>query len=359
MASIRLRGLTRRYGDGAAALDGLDLDVADGELLCVVGPSGCGKSTLLRLIAGLDVPDAGRIELGERDVSRIPPQDRDVAMVFQGYALYPHLSVFDNIAFPLKMRGIARQTRARQVNEAAAMLGLSGLLDRRPGELSGGERQRVAMGRAIVRQPKAFLFDEPLSNLDAALRGELRVELGALLRRLGTTSVYVTHDQVEAMTLGDRIAVLSRGALQQIGAPRAIYEDPDNRFVAGFLGSPPMNLLELERVDGRLRAPGVDWPTPNLSNLGRRVHAGIRAEHLRIGEASSAEVAIDGLVVAAEPLGAECHVHVDARGHRVVARAPGFEAPARGERVQLCARLDRVLYFDAASGQRIRGLDQP
>ncbi|MCC6557363.1 MAG: ABC transporter ATP-binding protein, partial [Polyangiaceae bacterium] len=248
MAAISLRGLVRRFqGGDRPALAGLDLDVEDGELLVLVGPSGCGKSTALRLIAGLDAPDAGTVSIGGRDVGRVPPQDRDVAMVFQGYALYPHMTAREIMAFPLKMRGVPAAERARRVEEAAATLAIGRLLDRRPGELSGGERQRVAMGRAIVRAPKVFLFDEPLSNLDAALRAELRVELAALVRRLGTTSVYVTHDQVEAMTMGDRIAVLRAGELQQIGPPRSIYEDPANAFVAGFLGSPAINLIEVAR----------------------------------------------------------------------------------------------------------------
>ncbi len=223
MAKVELLKLRRRYpGAESAALESLSLEVDDGELLVLVGPSGCGKSTALRLIAGLDAPDGGSIFIDGRDVVNTPPQDRDVAMVFQGYALYPHLTARENIEFPLKMRGVARAERARRVDDVATVLGLARLLSRRPGELSGGERQRVAMGRAIVRQPKVFLFDEPLSNLDAALRTELRVELAALVRRLGTTSLYVTHDQVEAMTMGSRIAVLRGGKLQQVGPPRAI-----------------------------------------------------------------------------------------------------------------------------------------
>ena len=218
----------------------------------LVGPSGCGKSTALRIIAGLEPADAGAVRLDGRDITHAPPQDRDVAMVFQGYALYPHLTVRENIEFPLRMRRVPKADRATRVAEAAALLGLGKLLSRHPAELSGGERQRVAMGRAIVRSPKAFLFDEPLSNLDAALRAELRVELASLVRRLGTTSVYVTHDQVEAMTMADRIAVMRAGTLQQVGTPRAIYEAPANVFVASFLGSPPVNLVDLE-VTGGLR----------------------------------------------------------------------------------------------------------
>jgi multiple sugar transport system ATP-binding protein len=362
MATIVLRGLRRRYeGAEGAALQGLDLTIEDGELLCVVGPSGCGKSTTLRLVAGLDAPDAGTIEIDGRDVSRTPPQERDVAMVFQGYALYPHLTVAENIAFPLKMRGVARETRARRVEETAAMLGLGKLLGRRPGELSGGERQRVAMGRAIVRAPKAFLFDEPLSNLDAALRAELRVEIGALVRRLGTTSLYVTHDQVEAMTLGDRIAVMKGGVLQQVGPPRAIYEDPNNRFVASFLGSPPIQFVELDREDGAMRANGIALPIPAIAETiewPRRAVAGIRPERLSLvgesDELSAGRVRFGAVVVAVEPLGAETIVHVDAKGTRLVARAPGFDSPAVGARVSLALDASRVLWFEVDTGARIR-----
>jgi multiple sugar transport system ATP-binding protein len=355
MASITLKGLSRRYrGAETAALEKLDLDVKDGEVLVVVGPSGCGKSTALRLIAGLDTPDAGTVSIDGRDVSRVPPQDRDVAMVFQGYALYPHLTVREIIAFPLRMRDVPAPERKRRVDETAAMLGLGKLLDRRPGELSGGERQRVAMGRAIVRSPKAFLFDEPLSNLDAALRAELRVDLAALIRRLGTTSVYVTHDQIEAMTLADRIAVLRAGVLQQIGAPRAIYEDPANVFVAGFLGTPPMNLLELAREDGHARARGIELPAPASAGAPTRLTAGIRPEHLRLGGGSTdARVSMDTKVVMTEPLGAETYVYLEVEGQRLRARAHGFDAPARGENVRVSVDPRHVLWFDGESGERL------
>lgn len=357
MATIALHGLSRRYdGAPAPALDHLDLEVHDGEFLCLVGPSGCGKSTALRLIAGLDAPDSGRVEIDGRDLGRVAPQDRDVAMVFQGYALYPHLSVRDNMAFPLKMRKVPREIRQARVEEIAATLGLSGLLSRTPGELSGGERQRVAMGRAMVRSPKAFLFDEPLSNLDAKLRGELRIEIGALVRRLGTTSIYVTHDQVEAMTLGDRIAVMRGGVLQQIGTPRAIYEDPSSQFVAGFIGSPAMNFIEVERAEGRLRAPGVSLPAPEHIDLPRRAVIGLRPEHLRI-DPSGERASIAGEVVATEPLGAETNLIVDAEGTRLVARAQGFDAPARGEPTRLTVAMERALYFDVETGARLRSRD--
>jgi multiple sugar transport system ATP-binding protein len=352
MARVVIRGLCRRYpGADAPALAGLDLTVGDGELLVLVGPSGCGKSTALRLLAGLDRPDGGSIRIDDRDMDGVPPQDRDVAMVFQGYALYPHMTARENIAFPLKMRGVPGDEQRRRVDEAAAMLGLGKLLGRRPGELSGGERQRVAMGRAIVRKPKVFLFDEPLSNLDAALRAELRVEIAALVRRLGVTSLYVTHDQVEAMTMGDRIAVLRGGDLLQVGAPRAVYEDPASTFVAGFLGSPPINWIDVERQGERLVGAGAAWPEPAGIDVGARARAGVRAEHLRMdGEG----VPIDATVVAAEPLGAETHVLLDASGTRLRMKVTGFDAPARGEAVRIFARAAAVLWFDAATGERLR-----
>ncbi|WP_437762415.1 ABC transporter ATP-binding protein [Sorangium sp. So ce281] len=362
MATLSLRGLTRRFPSAERpALAGLDLDVDDGELLVLVGPSGCGKSTALRLIAGLDSPDGGTVSIGGRDVSRVAPEDRDVAMVFQGYALYPHMTARDIMGFPLRMRGVAREERARRVEEAAALLAIGHLLERRPGELSGGERQRVAMGRAIVRAPAAFLFDEPLSNLDAALRAELRVELAALVRRLGTTSVYVTHDQVEAMTMGDRIAVLRAGELQQVGPPRAIYEAPANTFVAGFLGTPAINLLPLERSGERYEGAALSLPAPPGVALPDRAIAGVRPEHLRVapgrgshaGAGAQGEVEVEARVVVAEPLGAETFLYLDAGGTRLRARAHGFATPAPGEAVR--ARLDPrdVLWFDAGSGARI------
>jgi multiple sugar transport system ATP-binding protein len=285
------------------------------------------------------------------DMTRVPPQDRDVAMVFQGYALYPHLSARDNMAFPLKMRGVPASERARRVDEAANMLGIGRLLDRRPGELSGGERQRVAMGRAIVRRPRVFLFDEPLSNLDAALRGELRVEIAALVRRLGVTSLYVTHDQVEAMTMADRIAVMRGGSLQQLGSPRAIYEDPANVFVAGFLGSPPINWIDLEAKEGRLEGAGAAWPLPPGVDPRPGLRAGVRPEHLRL---SGDGIAIHGTVTAIEPLGGETHVLLDAHGTALRAKVPGFDAPKRDAAVEVFVDAAHVLWFDRETGERLR-----
>jgi multiple sugar transport system ATP-binding protein len=352
VARLELRGLMRRYpGAETAALAALDLQADDGELVVLVGPSGCGKSTVLRLVAGLDTPDGGKVLLDGRDMTQVPPQERDMAMVFQGYALYPHLSARDNIAFPLKMRGVPAAERRRRVDEAAAMLGLARLLDRRPDELSGGERQRVAMGRAIVRAPRVFLFDEPLSNLDAARRAELRVEIAALVRRLGVTSLYVTHDQIEAMTMGDRIVVMHKGELQQVGRPRAIYEDPANTFVAGFLGSPPINWIDLARHAGRFEGAGAVWPAPRAPGERAELRAGVRPEQVRT---SGDGVAIDATVILNEPLGAETHVRLDAMGTRLCARAPGFDAPERGARVRTFVAEQAVLWFDAATGERLR-----
>jgi multiple sugar transport system ATP-binding protein len=356
MANVTLKGLSRRFdGQSAPALSNLTLDVAPGELLVLVGPSGCGKSTALRLIAGLDTPDAGTIHIGGRDVGELPPQDRDVAMVFQGYALYPHLSVRDIIAFPLKMRGMGRAERERRAEETASMLGLSALIDRRPAELSGGERQRVAMGRAIVRSPRVFLFDEPLSNLDAALRAELRVELVGLIRRLGTTSLYVTHDQVEAMTMGDRIAVLRKGVLEQVGPPRAIYEEPANTFVAGFLGSPPINLIDLSLSEGRFRTPALDVPVPTGVDLPPEVIAGVRPERIRIGAAQGSGHAVEASakVVAVEPLGAETYLYLDAGGTVLRARTDGFDAPSRGETIRIHFSCESIHWFDPGTGKRV------
>jgi len=364
MAKLTLRGLTRKFeGAPRPALRSLDLEVADGELLVLVGPSGCGKSTALRLIAGLDQANAGEVLLDDRDMSGDAPQDRDVAMVFQGYALYPHMEVRDIMAFPLKMRRVASDERRRVVEETAEMLGLTPLLDRLPGELSGGERQRVAMGRAIVRSPKVFLFDEPLSNLDASLRTELRVELAALLRRLGTTAVYVTHDQVEAMTLGDRIAVMRDGELQQVGAPREVYEAPANVFVAGFLGSPAMNLLELRRDGDELKAGSLSVPKPRGLKLPKKVTAGIRPEQLVVlqeeQDASDGLARFDVTVAATESLGADTYAYFDSDGTRLRARTPGFYTPSAGDDAQLGVELKSILWFDTASGKLIgRGAEK-
>lgn len=357
MSQLRIQGLTRRFPGGERnAVNGLDLDVDAGEVVCLVGPSGCGKSTTLRLVAGLDEPDSGRIEIGQRDMHGVPPQERDVAMVFQGFALYPHLRVREILAFPLKMRRISRSERERTVTAAAELLGLTRLLDRRPAELSGGEQQRVAMGRAIVRKPQVFLFDEPLSNLDAALRAELRIELGKLLRELRATALYVTHDQVEAMSLGQRIAVLRHGNIEQLASPKQIYESPASAFVAGFFGNPPMNLLAAERR-GTLASIGpIALPAPNTEST--EILLGIRPEHVQwLGESRGADVArgpsieFSAQVVSTELFGAESHIGLDLNGELLKIRVAGFEAPRLGETIQLAFAHAAVRWFDKQTGR--------
>ena len=283
MAAITLEHVEKRYADGYPAVVDVSLEIADGEFMILVGPSGSGKSTLLRMIVGLEDVSGGEVRIGDQRVNEKPPRDRNLAMVFQNYALYPHLTVFENIAFPLRLRSLGNDEVHRRVAEAAAILELDDHLARKPSQLSGGQRQRVAMGRAIVREADAFLFDEPLSNLDAQLRGQMRTEIARLQQRLGVTTVYVTHDQVEAMTLGDRVAVLRRGELQQVDAPRALYERPVNLFVAGFIGSPPMNFLPATVENGQVSLPFGTFPMP--ADKAERAEgkglllAGIRPEH--------------------------------------------------------------------------------
>jgi multiple sugar transport system ATP-binding protein len=350
MSSVQLKALTKRFGR-QEVIRGVDLALPDGVLTVFVGPSGCGKSTLLRLIAGLEDPTSGQVFIGERDVTDLPPAQRGIAMVFQSYALYPHMSVFDNMAFGLKLAGGKRAEREQQVRTAARSLQIEELLDKRPRELSGGQRQRVAIGRAIVRQPDVFLFDEPLSNLDAALRVQMRQELGDLQRRLGTTMIYVTHDQVEAMTLGERIVVLNAGRVEQVGSPLALYRRPVNRFVAGFIGSPQMNFIDAHVAaisgDGfwvqmaeneRLRFPrhiaGLDANQP--------VVVGIRPEHL----APAAE-GIKGTLKRIERLGSETYLHVTTAGGQLTVRAPGDTALQAGDPVSLGASAENLHLFTA------------
>jgi ABC-type sugar transport system ATPase subunit len=335
VSSVRLDSVTKRFGD-AVAVDDLDLDVRDGELLVLLGPSGCGKSTALRLVAGLEQPDRGSVRIGDRDVTGVDGRDRDVAMVFQSYALYPHLTVRRNIEFPLRARKVPEAERASLVAEAARQLGLDELLERKPRALSGGERQRVALARAIVRRPAVFLLDEPLSNLDAQLRTSTRAELVDLHRRLGTTFVHVTHDQVEAMTMATRIAVLDRGRLQQVGRPQEVYDRPANAFVARFVGTPPMNV-----IDGASALTGS--PEPG-------VLVGVRPEHVHLGAGGAAVV-----VRAVEALGHE-HLVVTAteRGEEVVARVGlGSAVPPVGERTTAGTEPAHVQRFDPSSGERL------
>jgi multiple sugar transport system ATP-binding protein len=349
---------TRIYPGGTrAAVDKLNLEVADGEFLVLVGPSGCGKSTSLRMLAGLEEVNEGQIYIGTRDVTDVPPKDRDIAMVFQNYALYPHMTVAENMGFALKIAGVSKEERAERVLEAAKLLDLEPYLARKPKALSGGQRQRVAMGRAIVRQPQVFLMDEPLSNLDAKLRVQTRTQIASLQRRLGVTTVYVTHDQVEAMTMGDRVAVMRDGVLQQVDSPRNLYEKPSNLFVAGFIGSPAMNLLELEKVAG-----GVKFGNTVLAvsaailskAAGDTIFVGLRPENLDVTKKEGIEVEIDVI----EELGADGYLYgsaqINGKATDVVSRVDGRVHPMAGETVFLKAAGDAIVHlFDAVSGDRL------
>jgi sn-glycerol 3-phosphate transport system ATP-binding protein len=350
MATLELQGLRKSFG-ATQVLRQIDLSLADGEMLVIVGASGCGKSTLLRLVAGLETPSAGRILIGGRDVTGLDPSERDIAMVFQNYALYPHMSVFDNMAYGLRIRGLSRGEITRKVEEAAGLLGLEALLARKPRQLSGGQRQRVAMGRAIVRDPKLFLFDEPLSNLDAKLRVQMRAEIRKLQRRLGVTSLYVTHDQVEAMTLGDRLLILHEGQPAQLATPMEVFAHPADTYVASFIGSPTMNFLS-----GRLVREGtaVQLDSGLLVPLqgrhaGDSVTLGIRPEHLTLG-GYGLTLAVD-LV---EPLGSETLIHgriVGRDADAVVVKVAGAVVPS--ETVTVAVQNDQAHVFDGTTGARI------
>jgi len=361
MADVRFEGISKRYGD-KPVIEGFDLEVRAHELLVLLGPSGCGKSTLLRMVAGLETPTSGTIRIAGRVVNDLPPRDRDVAMVFQNYALYPHMTVRENLGFGLAMRKVPRTDREKAVTDAARILGLEDLLDRTPRQLSGGQRQRVAVGRAIVRKPSVFLFDEPLSNLDARLRLQTRGEIGRLQRELGTTTIYVTHDQVEAMTLGHRIALLDAGRLQQLGAPLELYDRPANRFVAGFIGSPAMNFFPaLVRANGVLAGDGFRFvPAGDLALSqplaeGERVTVGVRPEQLRLSaeRADARSTEVSGEVELVEPLGGEAVVYLRVGGLRVAMRTPGSGRPAIGDRLTLTADPRSLHLFDEAEGETL------
>ena len=364
MAQVTLDRLRKVYPNGYVGVAEASFTVADGELLVLVGPSGCGKSTLLRMIAGLESITAGELRIGERVVNDLPPKDRDIAMVFQNYALYPHMTVAENLGFSLKLRGISKADIAARVGEAAQVLELDALLDRKPAVLSGGQRQRVALGRALVRKPQVFLLDEPLSNLDAKLRMGMRVEIARLHRKLGTTMVYVTHDQIEAMTLGQRIVVLKDGQIQQIDTPMALYGKPANLFVATFLGSPAMNVLQgtLVQADGLAlqlgdgRRVGLDAAQAQVPAqwLQREVAVGVRPEHLlpaAAGEAASFAPEIEVL----EPVGNEIFVNLRHGPQALVARCPPQALPAIGAPLPLRLAPGSLHFFDVASGQRLDG----
>jgi sn-glycerol 3-phosphate transport system ATP-binding protein len=353
MATLQLRDVRKSFGP-TQVLHGVDLAVDEGEMIVIVGASGCGKSTLLRIVAGLETATSGRVLIGGQDVTPLEPADRDVAMVFQNYALYPHMSVFDNMAYGLKIRGLPREQIRRRVQDAAELLGIAALLERKPRQLSGGQRQRVAMGRAIVREPKLFLFDEPLSNLDAKLRVQMRAEIRRLQKRLGVTSLFVTHDQVEAMTLGDRLVVMHQGHAAQIATPMEIWERPADTYVAGFIGSPAMNFLPATLTAGgtaaRLETNGLVLPFadgPRAGAEGRRLTLGIRPEHLRPGIGG-----LDLQVELVEPLGGESVLHGRlADGTALTAKLPGA-LHAEGT-LGVIIPLEHLHVFDAETGKRL------
>lgn len=382
MSEIVLDQVTKRYANGAAAVDGASFTIRDGEFFILVGPSGCGKSTLLNMLVGLEPVTEGKIRLDGKVINDLDPKDRNMAMVFQSYALYPHMSVRENMAFPLKLAKLSPREIEQRVKRTASILGLEELLDRRPRGLSGGQRQRVAMGRALVREPKAFLLDEPLSNLDAQLRQQTRAEIAGLQKRLGVTTVYVTHDQTEAMTLGDRIAVLRDGRIQQVGTPRELYETPSNTFVARFIGSPPMNLLPARLTDGALQLPLGEIPRgelgPALPADDRPLIAGVRPEHLSLvspGEtAARGQLQFEAEIQVVEWLGAELYLVVLPSGqatHQATELAARDAAPRwegsdqlsirvdprleveRGQRRAFALRTGAIQLFEADSGLRI------
>ncbi|WP_225848070.1 ABC transporter ATP-binding protein [Streptomyces sp. HPF1205] len=371
MATVTFDKATRIYpGGDKPAVDGLDIEVGDGEFLVLVGPSGCGKSTSLRMLAGLEDVNSGAIRIGERDVTHLPPKDRDIAMVFQNYALYPHMTVADNMGFALKIAGVNKVEIRKRVEEAAKILDLTEYLGRKPKALSGGQRQRVAMGRAIVREPQVFLMDEPLSNLDAKLRVQTRTQIASLQRRLGVTTVYVTHDQVEAMTMGDRVAVLKDGILQQVDSPRNMYDRPANLFVAGFIGSPAMNLVEVPIIDGGVKFGNAvvnvarDAVQAAANKGDRTVTVGVRPEHFDIANGnSSAALSKDapaGLAVTVnvvEELGADGYVYgtaeVGGESKDLVIRVGGRQIPDKGAVLHVVPRAGETHVFSTSTGERL------
>lgn len=358
MAAVKLEALSKIYANNVRAVDRVSFTVQDGEFVVLVGPSGCGKSTTLRMIAGLEDISEGDLFIGERRVNDVPPKDRDIAMVFQNYALYPHMSVFDNMAFGLKLRHFSKTEIKQRVEEAARIVDLQDLLDRKPKALSGGQRQRVAVGRAIVRRPKVFLFDEPLSNLDAKLRVQMRFEIAKLHRELGATMIYVTHDQVEAMTMADRIVVMNKGLVQQVDTPLNLYNCPSNKFVAGFIGSPSMNFLE-GSVDhagifkDEHQQVTISIPNENLKN--RRLTLGIRPEDIHTVKTAEAThyQPFEAIIEMAEPMGNETFLHFHLGTVKMVARVSPTATPQAGERMLLYFDTQKLHFFDAETGEVI------
>ncbi len=357
MATVTFDHVYKKYGEVTAVSD-LNLEIGDGEFMVLVGPSGCGKTTSLRMIAGLEEITDGTLRIGDRVVNDVAPKDRDIAMVFQSYALYPHMSVRDNLAFGLKLRKVPKPEIEKRINEAAGILQLEKLLARKPKELSGGQRQRVALGRAIVREPAVFLMDEPLSNLDAKLRVQTRAEIARLHQRLKTTMVYVTHDQVEAMTMGERIAVMSDGLLQQVGTPQELYDHPKNRFVAGFIGSPSMNFIEMPVGSGDLVEGGFTFPVPAryaeaIKTAGLKVVAGFRPEHLEMGDVGSEVGTIHGKADVVEYLGNEELLHVTIQGRDIVAIVDSSHKVRPGDNVKLRLPVDKLHLFNLGTGDKL------
>jgi len=358
MATVTFESAQRWYpGTDTPAVPGLDLEIRDGEFMVLVGPSGCGKSTSLRMLAGLEEVNSGKIYIGDREVTHTPPKDRDIAMVFQNYALYPHMSVADNMAFALKMAKVPTEERKKRVDEAARLLGLTEFLERKPKALSGGQRQRVAMGRAIVRQPRVFCMDEPLSNLDAKMRVQTRTDIAKLQSDLGVTTVYVTHDQVEAMTMGDRVAVMKLGVLQQVDTPLALYDKPVNLFVAGFIGSPQMNLLEATASDGQAKIGEFLVPVdPTASRkMQGRITVGVRPEAWRI--VSENEGGLPVRVTVVEELGADAFVYgtsgIEGTPNNIIVRVSARDTVRKGDTIHVTTDPHNVHVFDTESGERL------
>ena len=351
MAEVTLRSVRKVYPNGHVAIDDASFGIRDGELLVLVGPSGCGKSTLMNIIAGLEEPSGGRLRLEGRDITNVAPAERNISMVFQSYALYPHMTVARNLGFGLELRGHEPAEIEQRVKQAAETLELTQFLDRLPRQLSGGQRQRVALGRALVRHPQVFLLDEPLSNLDAKLRASTRAEIARLHRTLGTTMIYVTHDQVEAMTLGQRIVVLDKGVIQQIDAPMQIYERPVNLFVAGFLGNPAMNFFRGRLRDGVLEGNGVQLRLPTVkAQAGQEIVAGVRPEDLHV---VAGDGSLTGTVELLESVGSEAFIHATSGGWKLIARSSPYNLPAVGARITLQPAPDRMHFFDAQTGKRL------
>ena len=356
MATVELKNLNKVYDNGFHAVKDANVNIKDKEFVVLVGPSGCGKTTTLRMVAGLEDISGGDLMIDGKRVNDIPPKDRDIAMVFQNYALYPHMTVYDNMAFGLKIRKMPKDQIEARVNEAAKILDIESLLDRKPKQLSGGQRQRVAVGRAIVRQPKVFLFDEPLSNLDAKLRVQMRAEISGLHHRLQATMIYVTHDQVEAMTMGDKIVVMKDGIIQQIGDPLTLYNKPVNRFVAGFIGSPPMNFMSItiseeggaiygSEGDTKLKLTG-ELGKIAKDYIGKQLIFGIRPEDVEAKEGAAADEVINTTVEVVEPLGAETHIYVNTGAHQLIAKIPPTTDVTVGKAIKLVPNQERAIIFD-------------